>query len=92
MPGSGTKNSLSRYVANSEYVWDEAAMIADASRYVERAKGRYRYRFRRLGNPLLLVLELAKTRRPRQSPIERPDHEGYRPLAQEKSERTRHCR
>ena len=25
MPGSGTKNSLSRYAANSEYVWDEAS-------------------------------------------------------------------
>ena len=32
MPGSGTKNSLSRYAANSAYVWDEAAMIAAAWR------------------------------------------------------------
>ena len=30
MPGSGIKNSLSRYAANSAYVWDEAAMIAAA--------------------------------------------------------------
>ena len=28
--GSGIKNSLSRYAANSAYVWDEAAMIAAA--------------------------------------------------------------
>ena len=32
MPFSGTKNSLSRYAANSAYVWDEAAMIAAAWR------------------------------------------------------------
>ena len=32
MPGSGIKNSLSRYTANSAYVWDEAAMIAAAWR------------------------------------------------------------
>src|SRR5579864_8256037 len=38
-PGSGMKNILSRYAPNSEYVWDEAAIIADAWRYVDRAKG-----------------------------------------------------
>ena len=44
------------------------------------------------GDPFPLVLELAKTRRPRQTAIERPDHEWYRPVAQEESERTwHHC-
>jgi hypothetical protein len=46
MPGSGTKNSFFEYVAeNSEYTWDDAAIIAAAWRYVERAKGKNRYIF-----------------------------------------------
>src|SRR5207253_3927339 len=37
----------------------------------------------------LLLVDLAKTGKPGQTTIERPDHEGYRPLAQEERERTR---
>src|SRR6266542_98877 len=45
MPFSpGTKNSFSRYEANSAYVCDEPAMTAAAFAYVDRANGRYRYR------------------------------------------------
>src|ERR1700733_15668138 len=39
--------------------------------------------------PLPLLVRLAKAWRGSQTTIERPHHEGYRPLAQEESERTR---
>src|ERR1700692_4155456 len=43
-------------------------------------------------DPLLLVFQLAETGWPGQAPIERTDHEGYRPVAQEESERARQNR
>ena len=45
-----------------------------------------------VGNPFLLVLELAEAGRPGQTTVEGTDHEGYRSLAQQKSERTRQDR
>ena len=45
-----------------------------------------------VGNPLLLDVELAKTRRPRQSTIERSKYEWYRTLSEEERKRTRHYR
>src|SRR5215472_4002173 len=37
-------------------------------------------------NPLFLVLDLTKTRRPRQTAIEGADHKGYRPFAEKEGE------
>src|SRR5277367_5679142 len=42
-----------------------------------------------IGDPFLLVFNLAKTRRPGQPASDRSDHEGYRSVAHEKRERTR---
>ena len=46
----------------------------------------------KIRDPFLLVIKLAKTGRPGQTTIDRPYHEGYRPLAQEESEWTRQNR
>ena len=59
---------------------------------MDRAKGRNRYSFLRPEIHCFCVLGLAETLHKRESAINRPDHEGYRSLPQEESERTRQHR
>ncbi len=92
MPGSGTKNSLSRYLANSAHTWDEAAIIAAAWLISGSSKRKKSVNPSQVRNPLLMVLGLTEILDEWESAIKRPEHKGYRPVAQEERKRTRQRR
>src|SRR6266446_5983163 len=84
-PFSGTKKTLSRYAANSAYVWEEATMIAAELRYVDRAKGRYRYAFLKPEIHCLWLSSWVKPGGQGKPPLSGPITKGIGPLRRKKA-------